>query len=150
MSLSHQSPVPHPLKKIFSCPSDPVTCDRVRRKNLLYNRYRIGILYPFFEKADGLLRAPFFPMEDLAMKRTIQSLSLSLLTALLFFRQRERCAGTAAARSDGSGGAEGDGSGVAHERDEPSGGFVLPEEPLPHAGCRAFFGGEGRRGRAGL
>ena len=80
------------------------------------------------------------------MKRTIQSLSLSLLTALLFFRQRERCAGTAAARSDGSGGVEGDGSGVAHERDEPAGGVVLPEEPLPHAGCRAFFGAKAEEG----
>lgn len=80
LATSPQSLIP--LKKNF--PSDPVTCDRVRRKNLLYNRYRIGIVYPFFEKADGLLRAPFFPMEDLAMKRTIQSLSLSLLTALLF------------------------------------------------------------------
>ena len=82
---SHQSLVPHPPKKTFlEIFLDPVTCDRVRRKDLLYNRYRIGIVYPFLEKADGLLRVPFFPMEDLAMKRTIQSLSLSLLTALLF------------------------------------------------------------------
>lgn len=50
----------------------------------MYNRYKIGIVYPFLEKADGLLRIVFFPMEDLAMKRTIQSISLSLLTALLF------------------------------------------------------------------
>lgn len=46
--------------------------------------YKIGVVYPFLEKADGILRTAFFPMEDLAMKRTIQSLSLSLLTALLF------------------------------------------------------------------
>lgn len=84
LATSHQSRVPHPQKIFLKIFLDPVTCDRVRRKDLLYNRYRIGIVYPFLEKADGLLRVPFFPMEDLAMKRTIQSLSLSLLTALLF------------------------------------------------------------------
>lgn len=84
LATSHQSLVPHPQKTFLKIFLDPVTCDRVRRKDFLYNRYRIGIVYPFLEKADGLLRVPFFPMEDLAMKRTIQSLSLSLLTALLF------------------------------------------------------------------
>ena len=61
LATSYQSLVPHPPKKLFSKFSDPVTCDRVRRKDLLYNRYRIGIVYPFLEKADGFLcLLPFF------------------------------------------------------------------------------------------
>lgn len=46
LATSHQSLIPP--KKLFSKFFDPVTCDRVRRKDFLYNRYRIGIVYPFF------------------------------------------------------------------------------------------------------
>lgn len=60
LATSYQSLVPHPPKKTFSYPSDPVTYDRVRRKDFMYNRYKIGIVYPFLEKADGLLRIAFF------------------------------------------------------------------------------------------
>lgn len=59
LATSHQSLVPHP-QKTFLYPSDPVTYDRVRRKDFMYNRYKIGIVYPFLEKADGLLRIAFF------------------------------------------------------------------------------------------
>lgn len=59
LATSYQSLVPHPPKNFF-LPFSPVTYDRVRRKDFMYNRYKIGIVYPFLEKADGLLRIAFF------------------------------------------------------------------------------------------